>query len=208
MPDPFTSFLLSELSGKVIDRFAVGSLENLIRRRLGTAREVLQARMAKGQVWAWTEDDAAAALFTYMRAAEEGAARLNLELMADAIANGAPEPTFAPHAFRRHCAALSTLTRDEALVLVGLMKVHNTDQPEGTDLNPGLRLQSDPAAFGINESIDVVECAQALTRTGWVTLQSVFSGMGFDLSRSFEEVQRLVDFEVVLRGEVAEGQHE
>jgi hypothetical protein len=198
VPEPITAILLHELAGKVVDQLADGALERCLRRRLDVARKVLQKRMAKGELWVWTEDDAAAALFTYMRAAQEGAARLNLEFMADAITNGIHEPTFAPDAFRRHCAALSMLSRDEALVLVGLIKVHDTPQEEGKNGNAGWRLKSDPAAFGLPPSLDVMGCAQSLTRTGWVVLASLWGGMGFDFSSSFEEVRRLVDFEMAL----------
>jgi hypothetical protein len=190
--------LLHELAAKVADKLADGALERLIRGRMDVAREILQRRMAKGQTWAWTEDDAAAALFTYLRAAQEGAARLNLHLMAEALATGTLEPTFAPDAFRRHCAALSTLTRDEALTLVGLMKVYDTPQEEGANQNAGWRLKADPAAFDLPADIDVMGCAQALTRTGWIVLASLWGGMGFDFSTSFDEVRRLVDFEVAL----------
>ena len=198
MAEPFTVILVHELAGKVVDTLADGALERLVRRRLDGARDVLQRRMRKGQVWAWTEDATASALFTYMRAAQEGAAQLNLELMADAMVNGAAEGAFAPDVFRRHSAALATLSRDEALFLVALMAVRDAPQEPGSDINAGYRLRSDPAAFGLPPSIDVDACSQGLTRTGWVMLQSLYGALGFDLTASFTEVRRLVDFQVAL----------
>ena len=111
------AFLVDYIQGKVADDI----LRRLMHGRHEAARDVLAAKMAKGRPWLASEDDTAAALFTFVRAAQEGAARLNLRLMAEAMTNAAQEPTFAPDVFRYHAAMLASLSRDEVRLLAAFV---------------------------------------------------------------------------------------
>jgi hypothetical protein len=84
---------------KVLQKGGAEVLKAYQQKRAEEARETLRTALSKGKHWAITEDQAAAALFAYMRAAEEGAARVNLEMIAEAFANSAQEPSFAPDEF-------------------------------------------------------------------------------------------------------------
>lgn len=83
MPELTTAavaFLIDYVEGKLADDV----LRRLMHGRREAARDALAAKMAMGKPWLASGDDTAAALFTYVRAAQEGAARLNLRLMAEA----------------------------------------------------------------------------------------------------------------------------
>ena len=54
-----------------------GIFGRLMSRRAEEARQVLLAAIAKGRVWRLLEDDTAAAMYAFLRAAMEGAARTN-----------------------------------------------------------------------------------------------------------------------------------
>src|SRR5687767_13911055 len=67
---------------------AAEALARVMRRREGNAREILRTELAAGRIdiaIAMSEDEAAAILFRYIRAAQEGAARRNLRLLAQVI---------------------------------------------------------------------------------------------------------------------------
>jgi hypothetical protein len=87
-----------------------------------------------------SEDDAAAFLLRYLRAAQEGAARLNLRLMARVVVGKAHagEPLYADE-FLRYADTLASLARNE-VVLLGALIRHNA-QPHlpGNPVAPGVR---------------------------------------------------------------------
>lgn len=97
-------------------------LKKLLEKRAAAARDILIDRLAKGKekLKDLPEDDAAAIIYRYMRAAEEGAARLNLKLLADVIAGQDAKPGFYANDFLLWADILSGLRREEILLL-GIM---------------------------------------------------------------------------------------
>lgn len=194
---PAVAFLIDYIEGKVADDV----LRRLMHGRREAARDSLAAKMARGKPWLASEDDTAAALFTYVRAAQEGAARLNLRLMAEAMTNAAQEPTFAPDVFRHHAAVLAGLSRDEVRLLAAFARENRTAAAEPDDPTDAFkrvalvwtRLLNDTAS-----GLEVTALAGALTRTGWLVTYSGFGGLVYATSRAFEDVVRLVDFEAEL----------
>lgn len=176
----------------------------LQRRRLEEAQKVIVRRLAKGQYWAITDDQAAAALFTYLRAAEEGAARRNLELIAEVLANAAIEPDFDPNEFRRHARHLAELSRAEAIALGVMMKAQElAPTPE----NPWLPVVEH--ALGrtgyFNDADQFTGAVSGLVRTGWIMPVSLYSMTGYRGTPELTRVRRLVDVEAVVRRAEAEG---
>lgn len=96
------------------------SVQTLFRKRMETARDIMVEEVRLGTK---SLDDAAqleeivACMLRYGRAAEEGAARLNLRLMA-AVLNGlvATRPIYASE-FLRLSSVLSDLSRDEIIAI-------------------------------------------------------------------------------------------
>lgn len=191
------SFLVDYIQGKVADDV----LRRLMHGRREAAREELAAKMAKGKPWLASEDDTAAALFTYVRAAQEGAARLNLQLMAEVMTNAAREPTFAPDVFRHHVAALASLSTDEVRLLAAFARENRAAAAEPDDPTDAFKRVSLVWARLLNDQtsgLEVTALAGALTRTGWLITYSGFGGLVYSTSRAFEDVVRLVDFEAEL----------
>jgi hypothetical protein len=95
------------------------ALEKLLAGRAEDARQILVDKLAKGKanLKELPETDAAAIIFRYMRAAEEGAARLNLKLLADVVANQDVKPAFYANEFLRWADVLSALSAKEVVVL-------------------------------------------------------------------------------------------
>ncbi len=93
------------------------AFEHLMRQRVERARRTIVRRISKGKIWAVAEDDMFSMIFTLLRNAEEGVAAENLDLLAQAIANGEHEPTLVMARFRRWHRALAEMSREEILVL-------------------------------------------------------------------------------------------
>ncbi|MCA2411851.1 hypothetical protein HFN55_32780 [Rhizobium leguminosarum] len=144
--------------------------------RISAAQAVLLEELAKGRASAIDPlpDDAATVTFRYMRAAQEGAARLNLRLLAGVITGQISGPGLYADEFLRWADILAGLRREEILVL-GVMQRLN-DQP------PNPKHETNPtflfwmacesilhAEYGIERHVSVAY-ANALLRTGLVQL--------------------------------------
>lgn len=192
MPDPIV--LLAERAFDLVLGTALGRLQ---KRRLTEARQILAKRLRRGEGWAVHEDDAASAIWTYLRAAEEGAARLNLELVAEAFANEMHEGTFSPDEFRRHALQLAGLSRDEALLLGKFVRVMDVDSEHE---NPWLRLKAlvvGPEKMFPNGAA-LAQASASLLRTGYVYPVSLFGEMGFFPTDDCKAIRRMVDIDEVV----------
>lgn len=102
------------------------ALERVMRRREEQAREVLLDELRRGrrtEYEAASEDEAAAVLFRYLRAAQEGAARRNLRLMAQVIRGQLESGHLVADEFLYWSETLATLTRQEISFLGLMIKV-------------------------------------------------------------------------------------
>lgn len=190
---------VGDLAGKVVDVLSEGALQKLLSGRMREARERLMKEVAKGKPWVITDDEATAALFAYFNAAREGAARINLQMIAEALAAGASEPTFAPDTFRRHAGDLASLSRDEVLVLAAFHRANGkaASQPdsEKSVRSSAWALMRDQGWTGLPQSLDIYAAITALGRTGWVSSASGFGSLIYYTTASFEEIARLVDLQ-------------
>lgn len=102
-------------------------------KRLTAAREIWLSELRRGirdlaQVGA--EDEIAAILFRYQRAAVEGTARVNLRLLAAVAAGQTRDKGFAADEFLTWCDALASLRAEELIVLGALHRhEHANGQP-------------------------------------------------------------------------------
>jgi hypothetical protein len=87
--------------------------------------------LSRGKFWAITDDKAAAAMWRYLRAAMEGAARRNLELLAEALVSGAVDPEFAPDEFKRQADRLDGVSRKEIIVLAAFLRTNTLPAADG-----------------------------------------------------------------------------
>jgi hypothetical protein len=199
---------LEIVGGKIFDLILSetfgGAIGRLMENRARMAREEIVKQLEKGKHWAITDDDAAAAIFSYLRAAQEGAARVNLRMMAEALFNAAQESTFEPVEFRRHASALASLSRDEVLLLAAFLHTKRAiPMPAPSDAE-GMRRAADHVWISIlgdaaqfPEGFEILGVVAALTRTGWVIPVSSVGQINYFTTSDFDRVARLVDFEVV-----------
>jgi hypothetical protein len=95
------------------------------RRRAEQARDILfeeLRRASLSEAQAASEDDAIAVIVRYLRAAREGAARLNLRLLAEAIAGKLRSGQLFADEFLQYAETLASLSRDEVVVIGTLYK--------------------------------------------------------------------------------------
>jgi len=109
---------------KAAGELAGGSvLKQLLAKRAEAARDILVDRLqkAKATLKDIPEEEAAAITYRYMRAAEEGAARINLKLLADVIVGQDAKPGFYANDFLLWADVISSL-RHEEIVVLGIMQ--------------------------------------------------------------------------------------
>ena len=119
---------LASLSALVSDVLSIAGIpggafledvtKRLIDRRIKQAREILLEEIRRGEKHisqAGDEDEFAAILFRYQRAAIEGTARLNLRLLAAVAAGQGARTGFAADEFLAWADVLATLRREELI---------------------------------------------------------------------------------------------
>ncbi len=180
----------------------VGSsvLRRLLAKRAEVARGILVDRLAKGKanLKNLSEDDAAAIIYRYMRAAEEGAARMNLKLLADVISGQDAKPGFYANDFLLWADVLSGLRHEEVVVL-GLMHREASKQNYQVAQSGEFWLK----CLGLLESERNVtpgesdNIAAALLRTGLVSILSGLYDMGhaYMPSPNLKKLAEMADLE-------------
>jgi hypothetical protein len=113
------------------------------------ARDILFEELRKANVsdaQAASEDDAIAVVIRYLRAAREGAARLNLRLLAKAIAGKVQSSRLIADEFLQYAEALASLSRDEIIVIGTMYRYWRAHQ----DLAPRIckKLRENTATLG------------------------------------------------------------
>ena len=177
---------LASLAALASDVLSVGGIpggalledvtKRLIDRRIAQAREILLEEIRRGEMHlaqAGADDEFAAILFRYQRAAVEGTARLNLRILAAVAAGQGAHTGFAADEFLAWADVLATLRREELILMATLWRIEHGDaarvlgatavsDPIWTQLEA--RMIPDP--FLTSE--DVTAAASACTRTGLV----------------------------------------
>jgi hypothetical protein len=180
---------LGSLVGEVFKEGATRIVEALLRRimarRAEAARSILLEEVKQGRatipLGTPDADEFVAILWRYLRAAEEGTARLNLRLMASVIAGQLESGEVWADTFLRWADLLGALSRQEIVLLAALFRHQTTianparltDQhAQEAILNAQkeadrlARIDTIGTAFTADEEFDLT--AQALLRTGLV----------------------------------------
>jgi hypothetical protein len=194
------------------------------RRRHEMARGILFEELSQANIsntQAASEDDAIAVIVRYLRAAQEGAARLNLRLLAKAIAGKRQSMPLVADEFLQYAEALATLSRDEVLV-VGAMYRHwkahcnlivAEREAAGPSVDPWELTLRELTGVGMTEEVVSTTASRSL-RSG--LLYPMFGRVGhaaarhgslsFRVSPLLVELGTTVDFEDALRREASEQQ--
>ncbi|MBB6221935.1 hypothetical protein [Rhizobium leguminosarum] len=156
----------------------VTALRILLQQRAQKARDILLAEIRLGTrpIQFQSADEAAAITYRYMRAAEEGAARTNLRLLARVIVGSAEGSGLYADDFLRWADVLAGLRREEVIVLGVMQRLNN--QPPNPEHAENPAVHSWVECQAILKADYVIEprvsdaYANALLRTGLVQLVS------------------------------------
>lgn len=183
------------------------AIEQLFQRRAEAARQILLDELRSGDKTLNDVEieEAAAILYRYMRAAHEGAARLNLRLMAKVIASQAHRGNLIADQFLHYANMLESLRREEILALGALYRHWQSDalrqMDENSRSNAAMKSAGEeliPAIFQ-NED-EYLATLEATTRTGLVAYISGFDRV-YTVSPLMDQLYALASIEAALHAE-------
>ena len=178
----------------------------MLRRRQAQARDILLEELQTGDKQltdVGQVDEAAAIIYRYARAAQEGAARLNLRLMAKVISGQAQLGNLVADEFLYYADMLASLRREEVILIASLHR-HRVFHDDGTvDAGQTWRKSCTeliPRVFKDEEELRAF--AQGAARTGLLLAGATWDGLSdFATSSLMERLERLAPFEDALRRE-------
>jgi hypothetical protein len=186
----------------------VDSVHRLIDARRRQARDIVIEELSQGRALIESieeVDELAAILLKYIRAAEEGTARLNLRLMAMTIRGMTHKRTLTASRFLYYAGFLATLSREEVIALATLYK-NEALEPDRISDNEArgrarvrAREELVPAFFPTERHLNGT--LQAATRTGLVVGASGWGALVYETTPLMEEVASLASFRDALEKE-------
>ena len=184
-------------------------LSELLHKRLETARDVLLDELRSGDkklAEASEVDEIVAILERYARAAREGAARLNLRLMAKVIAGQAHRGNLIADEFLYYADILASLRQEEIILIATLHRQRYSTEVAETD--GGARaykaqtLTRDKLVPGLFPSEkQFMATLGSTTRTGLVIGSSAIGTMVYQTSPLMDTLETLAPFREALEAE-------
>ncbi|MCX4151752.1 MULTISPECIES: hypothetical protein [Paraburkholderia] len=180
-------------------------LDRLLKTRREAARTIMLRALKEGSVTLCESDleESVAVLYRYLRAAEEGAARRNLRLLAGVFAGQVSGQSIAADEFLYYADILSPLRREEVLLLGTLHRIWIEQCAASPDVSKrrtgtlgALKAELIPSVF--EDDSDFVSVLASLTRTGLVSPFSGFGGEYYQPSPLLQRLARMVDFEAAV----------
>lgn len=138
MPDKIPDLLSSVVSdgfsldhmagGAVAGFFLNAALSALMRQRAERARQILLEELRSGEISLPHDqiEEGVAITYRYLQAAQQGAARLNLRLLAQVIAGRAVKSALYADEFLHYADMISSLRREEVFLLAELHRAWNS----------------------------------------------------------------------------------
>jgi len=171
-------------------------LEGIMAKRRDTARAILldELKNTARAPEAAEVEESVAILYRYARAAQEGAARLNLRLLAAVYAGQVHTRTIVADDFLYYADMLASLRRDEVVLLGTLLRMSSTSDGAGGMVDPQ-RLQA--LAIGalvpdlFESASDYLAAAAALQRTGLIGAIAMGGEIGSGSVLSYGPTSRL-----------------
>lgn len=186
--------------------------QRILRRRTEAARDILLDELRRGEkdLSAPEVDEVVAVLLRYGRAAQEGAARLNLRLMAKVIVGQAWLGSLYADEFLRHAEMLASLRREEVIYL-GALHRHwsslenpraDSDEDRMREASRRMTVELVPHPFPNAEELHA--SAAAIVRTGMLR-GTISSGGGtiYKPTRLMVRLCELASFEEAVKAEPA-----
>ena len=185
-------------------------------KKLEESRDILVEEIQQGDFSRLGDDDKVSLLHRYAQAAMNGAARINLRLLAKAINSLAQNEKLASpiyaNEFNRYATVLETLSDEEIQLLANLYILKKENEgyiKQNREAEPGIN--ADPYTklitsleFTDPDGISVIQAtAGALLRTGLIYQKDIGYGgkISYCLSPFFDKIISLVDFQDALNKE-------
>lgn len=154
-------------------------------------------------------DEFVAIIYRYMRAAQEGAARLNLRLLARAIRSQIEGDGLYASEFLRYAELIASLSREEVILIATRYRVRinfakskqSAEWSDASSINELVHRELVPKTF--RTGLDMIATLTALQRTGLVWPAAATTGGGF-VWQDTPLLDRIVDlaaFEVAIDAE-------
>ena len=192
-------FTLRNLCGGLVGLAVSRVVAALLAHRTEIAREILiqevrhgERPMTSGQI-----EDGVAVAYRYFRAAQEGAARLNLRLMAKVIAGRARLGNLVADEFLADADILASLRRNE-IVLLATMYQARRDTNLG-DPEAWAEKQLVPEPFA--NKAELTATTAAVVRTGLIETAPRWDLMGYTLTPLLDRLVSLEDIDAALQAE-------
>jgi quinol monooxygenase YgiN len=188
------------------------ALNGLMNMRAEAARKILLDEIQSGMRSPRDPgevDEFVAILYRYMRAAQEGAARLNLRLMAKVVKHQFVEDNLRASEFLRYADIISSLTREEVVVLATYHREEtefknkrlHEDWSDVQSIDQNVRKALVPKVFKTYE--DLLAVVTAVQRTGmlWPASTLVSGGFIYQGTPLLKTVVQIANFQSVIDSE-------
>lgn len=195
------------------------AIQILLEERLASARDILLEEIAAGEILppdSIGRDDTVAAVYRYYRAAQEGAARINLRLLAQCIAGRVVHSKLRADEFLYYAEIIASLRRNEIILLASAIRHHADYERERiaqglTEFDADGKLvsvhrrvvQELRQDYSFTSATEITAFAVALQRTGLIFVETVMDGLRMKPSPQLEDLHRLVNIEAALNKETA-----
>lgn len=192
-------------SGAGIVRKGLGALaKRFLKRRAEQARDLLFEELQRGDrltIGVGSDDEAISVIYRYMRAAFEGAARVNLRLLAKFIAGNLQVGTLVADEFLAVADSLSTLSRDELIVIGALLQSRRQFPMQNTDQR-WVHTLAGLVKRGVPEGVVRSSAARA-QRSGliYMSVTTIDETGAFETSPLLDRLSQTIDFQDALRAE-------
>jgi hypothetical protein len=202
--------IVSDLIGAFVPGAGLAGLtvKALLRKRLEDARDILLGEIRRGEKTLFdpSVEDVVAILYRYARAAQEGAARTNLKMMARVIAGQAACGNLVADEFLYYADILDSLRREE-IILIAVFYKHWKLETYAKTETPGasaLKHCKDELVPNLFRSdTDMKAAINAILRTGLLVVESGFGMLVYSPSRLLEQLHQMALFEAASYGEGA-----
>lgn len=180
------------------------SIQKLMERRLIQASDIAldELRKGNGTVDTIDIDHTVAMLFRYLRAAQEGAARLNLRLMAKVIAGQRMSATLTADEFLYHAEILASLRREEIILLSTLykhwLKERSQNDRVTRNMNALQAAKKELVPHVLGSEDEFTGTMAAVTRTGLLIPGSAFGTLIYQISPLMDRLYALAPFDAAL----------
>lgn len=139
----------------------------------------------------------------FARAVDDGAARLNLRLLAQIIAGMKRRKAVDPDAFRRWSGIIALCSRDELIVIGKAIALSKIEEPEPGEETFFKRLESSLLEAGYQQG-EIDSLLTSVSRTGLLSPASGWGCLVYSPSPWLAELAVLADFETLAEAEQAE----